>query len=154
MREEGVPIALILCVLLYGPFLWYSAELGLLAPHMFELSSLTYVSPCFYLETHLSFSDAQPSFLPSIFSSCNLSFFSLVFLSSYFLSGRPANQEELSLLLGVLSSPFMAPPFELQWHPPCPGTQAASSHTHRGTQLRFVVQKERMWRVLHCDPAA
>lgn len=44
--------------------------------------------------THLSFSDAQPSVLPSIFSSCNLSFFSLVFLSSCFLSGRPANQEE------------------------------------------------------------
>lgn len=65
-----------------------------LLPTCLELSSLTYASSCFYLETHLSFSDAQPSFLPSIFSSCNLSFFSLVFLSSYFLPGRPANQEE------------------------------------------------------------
>lgn len=35
MREEDVPIALFLCVLLYGPFLWYSAELSLLASHMF-----------------------------------------------------------------------------------------------------------------------
>lgn len=89
-----------------------------LLPTCLELSSLTYASSCFYLETHLSFSDAQPSFLPSIFSSCNLSFFSLVFLSSYFLPGRPANQEEHE-------PAFMNPVFSLsgsalraRWHSP------------------------------------
>ena len=68
-----------------------------------ELFFLTYLNHRFYLQTLLSFSDVYPGSPHCIFSSVNLLsfspllplFFSVVFLSSYSLSGGLMNKEEI-----------------------------------------------------------
>jgi hypothetical protein len=140
------------CFVLFCFVLCYSVELGLNCPCFprLGLSSWTPASSSFCLETHLSFSDAQPAeLLPRIFSFCNLSFFSVVLLGSCFLSGGSANQEDSApAFMKSCFLPLWPLPSSHSGISPSPrlflfGIQAANSHTHMGTQLRFIMQKDR-----------